>query len=204
MRRFATLPLMHQPGEKWMYNTGAEVLGVLIARASGQRLETFFRERLFDPLAMKDTALSVPPAKLDRLATSYLANPQTGALEVYDGVQGQWSRPPAFRCFPRSPGCTEISGQRRTAPLDVFVVRKLGIPGDEEFATGAIASGGVLVLNREVIEDLYSDMSAYLARRIEQTPNIEVLRDTTVLRMNGDKHLASVTIVNNKTGGSGR
>jgi thioredoxin reductase (NADPH) len=49
-------------------------------------------------------------------------------------------------------------------------------------------------------DDLYSDMSAYLARRIEQTPNIEVLRDTTVLRMHGDKHLASVTIVNNKTG----
>jgi predicted phosphoribosyltransferase len=43
---------------------------------------------------------------------------------------------------------------RLGAPLDVFVVRKLGIPGDEEFAMGAIASGGVVVLNREVIEGL--------------------------------------------------
>jgi thioredoxin reductase (NADPH) len=48
--------------------------------------------------------------------------------------------------------------------------------------------------------DLYKDMSAYLARRIEQTPNIEVLTHTTVLRMQGDKHLAAVTIVNSKTG----
>jgi thioredoxin reductase (NADPH) len=43
-------------------------------------------------------------------------------------------------------------------------------------------------------------ISSYLARRIENTPNIEVLDDTTVLRMDGDTHLASVTIVNNKTG----
>jgi CubicO group peptidase (beta-lactamase class C family) len=97
IRRFATLPLMHQPGEKWMYNTGSYVLGVLIARASGQPLETFLRERIFEPLGMKDTGFSVPAAKLDRLATCYQANPETGALEVHDGVDdSQWSRPPAF------------------------------------------------------------------------------------------------------------
>ena len=88
---------MHQPGEKWMYNTGSDVLGVLIARASGQPLETFFRERIFEPLGMKDTGFSVPAAKLDRLATSYWTNPETGALELYDEAKGgQWSRPPAF------------------------------------------------------------------------------------------------------------
>jgi thioredoxin reductase (NADPH) len=48
--------------------------------------------------------------------------------------------------------------------------------------------------------DLYKDMSAYLARRIEETPNIEVLLNTTVRRMSGDKHLHSVELVNNKTG----
>ena len=97
IRRLGTLPLMHQPGEKWMYNTGSDVLGVLIARASGQPLETFFRERIFEPLGMKDTSFSVPAAKLDRLATSYWTNFETGALELYDEAQGgQWSRPPAF------------------------------------------------------------------------------------------------------------
>lgn len=97
LRRLGTLPLMYQPGERWLYHTGSDVLGVLIARASGQPLETFFRERIFKPLGMKDTSFSVPAASLDRLATSYSTNRETGALDVFDpAVDSQWSRPPAF------------------------------------------------------------------------------------------------------------
>jgi CubicO group peptidase (beta-lactamase class C family) len=97
IRRFGMLPLLHQPGEKWMYHTGADVLGVLIARASGQPFESFLRERLFEPLGMKDTGFCVPATKLDRLATSYWTNPATGTIEVFDKADGgQWSRPPAF------------------------------------------------------------------------------------------------------------
>ncbi len=92
-----TLPLMHQPGERWMYHTASDVLGVLIARSSGQALETFVRERILEPLGMNDTGFSVPAAKLDRLATCYEIDPETGALEVFDGVDdSQWSRPPEF------------------------------------------------------------------------------------------------------------
>jgi CubicO group peptidase (beta-lactamase class C family) len=80
-----------------MYNTGSDVLGVLIARASGQELETFLHERLFEPLGMKDTGFSVPATSLDRLATSYWTDPASGKLTVYDEPRGgQWSRPPAF------------------------------------------------------------------------------------------------------------
>jgi CubicO group peptidase (beta-lactamase class C family) len=97
MRRLAKLPLVHQPGERWMYNMGSYVLGVLIARASGQAFETFLRERIFDPLGMKDTGFSVPAAMLDRLATSYMVNPASGALVLHDGVENsRWGRPPAF------------------------------------------------------------------------------------------------------------
>jgi CubicO group peptidase (beta-lactamase class C family) len=97
IRRLGSLPLMHQPGKKWMYSTGSDVLGVLIARASGQPFEAFLRERIFDPLGMKDTGFSVPAEKISRLATSYATNPQTGAFEIYDPpANGQWSRPPAF------------------------------------------------------------------------------------------------------------
>jgi CubicO group peptidase (beta-lactamase class C family) len=97
LRRFATLPLMHQPGEKWMYEMGFAVLGVLIARAASKPLETFLRDRIFTPLGMQDTGFSVPADKLDRLAACYTANPETGELELYDGVQdGAWSRPPVF------------------------------------------------------------------------------------------------------------
>ena len=93
--RLGTLPLVHQPGERWMYHTGSDVLGVLIARASGQPFETFLRERIFEPLAMKDTGFSVPPEKIDRLPGCYRRNPKTDVLEVYDDAgNSQWSRPP--------------------------------------------------------------------------------------------------------------
>jgi len=97
MRRFATLPLMFQPGERWTYNTGSDVLGVLVARASGKPFDAFLRERIFEPLGMKDTDFSVPAAKLDRFTASYFPNPATGALDLFDGIQDSaWGMPPAF------------------------------------------------------------------------------------------------------------
>ena len=97
LKRLATLPLIHQPGERWLYNTGAYILGVLIARASGQSFADFLRERIFAPLGMKDTGFFVPPEKLDRLATSYWVNDKTGALDLYDSAaESRWAKPPAF------------------------------------------------------------------------------------------------------------
>jgi CubicO group peptidase (beta-lactamase class C family) len=95
LRRFARLPLVDQPGERWRYHTGSEVLSVLIARASGRSFDAFLRERIFEPLAMSDTGFSVPADKLARLATSYFVA-ESGALELYDAVHGQWASPPAF------------------------------------------------------------------------------------------------------------
>ena len=97
IRGLGSLPLMHQPGERWMYHTGSEVLGVLIARASGQPLGEFFRERIFEPLGMKDTGFSVPKNKIARLATCYTTDAKTGELSVFDDAgQSRWSRPPGF------------------------------------------------------------------------------------------------------------
>lgn len=97
MRRLGQLPLMYQPGTHWVYNTGSDVLGVLIARASGQPFDVFLRERIFEPLGMKDTGFSVPETALDRLTPSYWADRASGQLTVYDeAVGGGWSRPPAF------------------------------------------------------------------------------------------------------------
>jgi len=97
LRRLGTLPLMNQPGEQWMYNTGAHVLGAVLERATGKSLETVLRERVLGPLGMGDTAFAVSPAMRGRLTTAYAADWQTGELEVLDGVEGDyWSRPLAF------------------------------------------------------------------------------------------------------------
>ncbi|HEY6318832.1 MAG TPA: serine hydrolase domain-containing protein [Acidimicrobiia bacterium] len=96
MRRLSTLPLMCQPGERWLYHTGADVLGVLVARAAGQPFGDFLRDRVFAPLGMVDTAFSIPPVDLARMTACYATDPETGALSVYDEPAGQWARPPAF------------------------------------------------------------------------------------------------------------
>ncbi len=88
LRRLATLPLMAQPGERWIYNTGSDVAGVLIARAARQPFDVFLRERLFAPLGMKDTAFAAPAT---RLRPAY-----DGEMQLYDPPDGEWSRPPAF------------------------------------------------------------------------------------------------------------
>ncbi|HEX4148088.1 MAG TPA: serine hydrolase domain-containing protein [Pirellulales bacterium] len=97
LRGLGTLPWMYQPGERWLYDTASDVLGVLIARAAGQPLDAFLRERLFEPLGMVDTDFHVPADKIERLATSYRVAFKTGSLVLYDEARGgHWSRPPAF------------------------------------------------------------------------------------------------------------
>jgi CubicO group peptidase (beta-lactamase class C family) len=94
MQRLGNLPLAHHPGDRWLYHMGCEILGVLIARVSGQSLGTFLRERIFEPLGMKDTGFFVPEAKLDRLPTCYATDLFTGELVVLDEARGgQVARP---------------------------------------------------------------------------------------------------------------
>jgi CubicO group peptidase (beta-lactamase class C family) len=96
MRQLGALPLAYQPGRRWLYNLGSDVLGVLIARATRQRLEDFMRERIFVPLGMTDTGFSVPADSIDRLPAHYSTDPASGELVVYDPPAGQWASPPAF------------------------------------------------------------------------------------------------------------
>jgi CubicO group peptidase (beta-lactamase class C family) len=96
LRRLATLPLLHQPGAAWSYNTCSDLLGVLVARATGKPLLEALRERLFAPFGMHDTAFHVPAADLDRFVTAYWTDADDGSLSPYDPPQGRWASPPAF------------------------------------------------------------------------------------------------------------
>lgn len=94
IRKLGTLPLLHQPGERWTYHHSADILGVLIARAAGQPLDVVLQERVFAPLGMNDTAFAA--TEVARLGASYQRDPATGAAVVFDAPQGQWSTMPAF------------------------------------------------------------------------------------------------------------
>ena len=92
MARLGELPLLAQPGERWLYSAGSQVLGVLAARAAGAPFEDVMRERVLAPLGMHDTAFHAKETK--RLATAY--ENRDGQLSVSDPPDGQWSRPPRF------------------------------------------------------------------------------------------------------------
>ncbi len=97
IRLFGSLPLMYQPGERWNYNVGTLVLGVLLARAADQRLGDLLRERLFDPLGMRDTGFWLPPERARQLPKHYMTDleTQTMAERPITGPE-IWSRPPVF------------------------------------------------------------------------------------------------------------
>ena len=97
IKRFASLPLIRQPGDVWMYNVGSLLLGVLLARAAGRPLADLLQERIFTPLGMTDTGFWLPARRAAALPPCYLTDPATGkpyrpAIEP----AAAWSRPPVF------------------------------------------------------------------------------------------------------------
>jgi CubicO group peptidase (beta-lactamase class C family) len=71
MPKLNSIPLLNQPGEKWVYSISVDIQGYLVERLSGQKLDTFMKERIFDPLGMEDTAFYVVEEKRDRLSRMY-------------------------------------------------------------------------------------------------------------------------------------
>lgn len=95
MRRLSEIPLIHQPGQGWTYNAAYDVLGVLLARASGESLADLMSDRLLEPLGMIDTGFHVPARERERFITLYRRDDR-GALQVSDEPDGAFVRPPAF------------------------------------------------------------------------------------------------------------
>lgn len=83
VRKLGTLPLQDQPGTRFNYSLSTDVLGRLIEVVSGEPLDKFFRERIFRPLDMHDTAFTIADANLDRFTTAY-GRTAKGALGVMD------------------------------------------------------------------------------------------------------------------------
>jgi CubicO group peptidase (beta-lactamase class C family) len=98
MKRLGRLPLAYQPGEAWLYHTGADVLCVLLARAAGTPLPDLLAERVFRPLGMTDSGFWVPADKRGRLAAAYQPG-EDGRLVLEDdpaNSDSEWLRPPSF------------------------------------------------------------------------------------------------------------
>lgn len=93
---WASFPLLFQPGSEWNYGVSTDVLGRLVEVVSGQPLDVFLHERIFEPLGMTDTAFSVPEADHDRLAALYVPSPATRLAVRADAMGELAKREPGF------------------------------------------------------------------------------------------------------------
>lgn len=94
--KLSKLPLAFEPGTDWQYGISIDVLGRVVEVASGQPLDTFFKERIFEPLDMPDTAFYVPSSKVDRFAANYRSDGK-GSLTVIDPpMESRYLIKPAF------------------------------------------------------------------------------------------------------------
>jgi CubicO group peptidase (beta-lactamase class C family) len=91
--RMAALPLLYQPGQRWVYSVSVDIQGYLVEKLSGKTFPDFLRTRIFEPLGMRDTAFFVPEDKLPRVATIYSWRTADNAL-VADRRDSQISTPP--------------------------------------------------------------------------------------------------------------
>jgi CubicO group peptidase (beta-lactamase class C family) len=90
----AAIPLEFSPGTAWNYSVSTDVLGLVVERVSGMKLDRFFEERIFGPLGMVDTAFHVPPDKAHRLGDAWAYREGKGAV-IYDpAAKSAWSAPP--------------------------------------------------------------------------------------------------------------
>ena len=93
--KLGKLPLLCHPGSRFNYSVSTDVLGHIVERVSGQRLDVFFEERIFQPLGMIDTAFHVPAEKMDRFANNYGPRQNRPGVKVIDSASSsRYLQPP--------------------------------------------------------------------------------------------------------------
>ncbi|GAC08544.1 serine hydrolase domain-containing protein [Paraglaciecola chathamensis] len=94
LKEVAKLPLNHQPGSKWNYSIGTDIIGILVERLSGQTLGAYFEQHIFEPLEMDDTGFYVPEDKQNRLAQIYVINQQGQTVPMENEPLGDYLSAP--------------------------------------------------------------------------------------------------------------
>ncbi|MGD8872355.1 MAG: serine hydrolase domain-containing protein [Gemmatimonadota bacterium] len=125
------LPLAFQPGDEWRYGSSTDYVAYMVERISGQRVDRFLQERIFDPLGMSDTHYNVPESKVDRVAAVYSPSgpgrtielrrpPQVGHTTYFGGVAGLSSTvEDYFRFSQMILNGGELNGARILSPTTV-------------------------------------------------------------------------------------
>ena len=136
--RLASVPLEFQPGSRWTYSPGAgfDTLGRIVEIVSGQTFDVFLKQRIFDPLGMKDTFFSPPEDRLSRIASNYRKTakgleklPDPGPTKYFSGAGGLRSTADDYVLFGQMlVNGGQLNGRRLLSPRSVELMSSIFVP----------------------------------------------------------------------------
>ena len=139
--RLAKLPLLYQPGSKWVYSVSVDIQGYLVEKLSGKTFPEFLRTRLFEPLGMVDTAFYVPADKVSRVATVYAYDKSKGGLA------------PAEEVVTTPPGLPSGGGGLYGTAADYFRFAQMLLNGGEHDGKRILKKSSVDMMRTNVLSD---------------------------------------------------
>ena len=141
--KMATLPLLYQPGEKWVYSVGVDIQGYLVEKLSGKPFPVFLQERIFAPLDMNDTAFLVPEEKLSRVATIY----------AWDNAKKALAPQPRDPQITKMPGLPSGGGGLYSTAGDYLRFAQMMANGGELNGTRLLKASSVAVMRTNVLNE---------------------------------------------------
>jgi CubicO group peptidase (beta-lactamase class C family) len=153
MDKLAKVPLLYQPGERWMYSLSTDVCGALVEKISGKRFDRYLQEAIFEPLGMKDTSFHVTADKAGRFAANYRRGPDKSLQLIDDPASSEYLQEPTF--FSGGGGLTgttedylrfcemlrrggELDGERILGPRTIAMMHMNHLKGGKDLSQMAI------------------------------------------------------------------
>lgn len=152
MRKLGSMPLFHQPGEKWTYGLNSDLLGYLVEVVSGMSLADFFRKNIFEPLGMRDTYFYLPKEKYSRLATLYTedSTAHIKKMDEYMELNGKF-----YRDYPATEGTYYSGGGGLSSTAyDYAVFMQMLLNGGEYNGKRILSRNAVNLMTQNQIGDL--------------------------------------------------
>lgn len=141
--RLSTLPLLYQPGTRWVYSVSVDIQGYLVEKLSGKTFPEFLRSRLFEPLGMRDTGFSVPVEKLPRVATIY----------SYDKARAGLAPEPLDPEISKIPGLPSGGGGLYSTAGDYFRFAQMVLNGGESEGHRYVKKSSVDMMRTNVLSE---------------------------------------------------